>query len=415
VTTLSFRELPARLRNNLHNVLVHGASTVPLRRRRHAEVWADACAVIDLVRNAGGDLGPARRAVVAGPPSYDWLLAALACLFTGTELVALPETLGEADAAASLRGLPVDLVLADAPIATFACLADRPRVGLQGLARRAEAHHGPAIDVAPPASLVAFTSGSTSGAALKSFRVDLRSTAAFIEAFTAQFDLHHDDCWLVCHSFSHIVHLEYVLGGLLWGYDVAIVDVLRLLMNGAELRPSAVVTVPSVYEQLAQRIRRMQAKRGTPSPAPADAASPERRPLSPEAIAVVGDRIKVMVIGAAPSAAPLQRFLLDAGLPLYEGYGMSENFAYSHTNRPGDVRVGTVGRVAPGVEQRIDDNGEILVRSPSTMMGYFKDPEQTSAATSTEFSSSAATAACTCGVVRSPPSCRAWSMAAPAR
>jgi long-chain acyl-CoA synthetase len=353
-------DLPARMRGNLDNVLTHGASTVPLRRRRYAEVYTDACAAVDLVRRAGGRLGPEHRAVVTGGPSYAWLLAALACLFTGTELVALPETLDEREAAASLQGLPVDLVFADEPLASHACFEGLPRIALAGLPERAAQHRGPDIIHGSPATVIAFTSGSTSITKLKSFRVDLGSTAAFADAFTGAFGLGHDSLWLVCHSLSHIVHLEYVLGGLWWGYDVALVDVLRLLMNGAELRPSVLVTVPSVYEQLASRIRRARAKRASQVAARSRPSEP-RPALTEEAIAVIGDRIEVMVIGAAPSSAPLQHELLAAGLPLFEGYGMSE-LGMIACNVPGHARVGTVGRAWPGVDLRVDPDGTVLAR-----------------------------------------------------
>lgn len=375
----SLADLPARMRGNHANVLTHGASTVPLRQRRYAEIHRDACAVVDLVRRDGGCLGPDRRAVVTGAPSYGWLLAALACLFTGTELVALPETLDEREAAASLHGPSLDLIFADEPLAALACLQGRPRVALADLPERAEPHRGPDIDRCPRTRMIAFTSGSTSAAKLKSFRVELGSTAAFAEAFTGAFDLRHDDLWLVCHSLSHIVHLEYVLGGLWWGYDVALVDVMRLLMNGARLRPSVVVTVPSVYEQLAQRIRRARAK--LPPRVEDDGASGPRRALTPEAAAVIGDRTKVMIIGAAPSAAPLQRELLDAGLPLFEGYGMSE-LGMIACNVPGHARVGTVGRAWPGVELRVDSDGTVLARlGHARSTGYLNVPGSQSAET----------------------------------
>jgi long-subunit acyl-CoA synthetase (AMP-forming) len=56
---------------------------------------------------------------------------------------------------------------------------------------------------------------------------------------------------------------------------------------------------------------------------------------------------------------------------------MTENFSYSHANRAGLVRVGYVGNVQDGVEHRISPEGEVLVKSPSTMLGYFKAPELT--------------------------------------
>jgi long-subunit acyl-CoA synthetase (AMP-forming) len=60
-----------------------------------------------------------------------------------------------------------------------------------------------------------------------------------------------------------------------------------------------------------------------------------------------------------------------------EGYGMSENFAYSHVSYPGRTRVGYVGEPLPGVEHRISEIGEIEVKSPAGMMGYYKDDEKT--------------------------------------
>jgi len=58
---------------------------------------------------------------------------------------------------------------------------------------------------------------------------------------------------------------------------------------------------------------------------------------------------------------------------------MTENFAYSHVSMPGKSRVGYVGNTYPGVEHRIGDDGEILVKSPGDMMGYYKEPEMTRA------------------------------------
>ena len=81
--------------------------------------------------------------------------------------------------------------------------------------------------------------------------------------------------------------------------------------------------------------------------------------------------------GSAPIPPELIQWYLDLGLELLEGYGMSENFNYSHVSRPGQARVGYVGHTYPEVEHRLSEEGEILVKSPGSMLGYYKEPELT--------------------------------------
>lgn len=88
--------------------------------------------------------------------------------------------------------------------------------------------------------------------------------------------------------------------------------------------------------------------------------------------------VRVAATGSAPLPVSTIEWYRNLGLELLEGYGMTENVAYSHANQPGDNCPGTVGRPAEGVECRIDEeNGEILVKSPGNMVGYYKNPEKT--------------------------------------
>jgi long-subunit acyl-CoA synthetase (AMP-forming) len=84
---------------------------------------------------------------------------------------------------------------------------------------------------------------------------------------------------------------------------------------------------------------------------------------------------------AATGSAPIPDALLEwyrtLGLELFEGYAMTENFCVSHATRVGELRLGYVGRPVDTVEQRITDDGEVLVKSPGTMLGYFKAQELT--------------------------------------
>jgi long-chain acyl-CoA synthetase len=89
------------------------------------------------------------------------------------------------------------------------------------------------------------------------------------------------------------------------------------------------------------------------------------------------DKVKLAGSGSAPLSADVLDWYRNLGLELLEGYGMSENFAYSHMNKPGRSRTGYVGEPLPGVDVNISEQGEVLVKSPATMMGYYKDEEKT--------------------------------------
>ncbi len=82
--------------------------------------------------------------------------------------------------------------------------------------------------------------------------------------------------------------------------------------------------------------------------------------------------------GAAPMPVALLAWYRRLGLPVNEGYGMTENLALSHLTLPGRNQEGTVGPVYEGVEARIDpQTGEIQMRSSALMLGYYKEPEMT--------------------------------------
>ena len=86
------------------------------------------------------------------------------------------------------------------------------------------------------------------------------------------------------------------------------------------------------------------------------------------------------VSGAAPIAPEVLKFFMALGIPIYEAYALTENSAYATANRPGNVKLGTVGVPNPDCELRLSDEGEILTRHSGVFMGYFKNPEATAAA-----------------------------------
>jgi long-chain acyl-CoA synthetase len=89
------------------------------------------------------------------------------------------------------------------------------------------------------------------------------------------------------------------------------------------------------------------------------------------------DQAHTLITGAAPISMQVLRFFHALGLEVLEGYGMSENMTVTTVNRRGHARLGTVGQVVPGVELRIADDGEVLMRGDVVFAGYYKDHEAT--------------------------------------
>jgi long-chain acyl-CoA synthetase len=89
-------------------------------------------------------------------------------------------------------------------------------------------------------------------------------------------------------------------------------------------------------------------------------------------------KVRAAGSGAAPIAPEVLRFFFGIGVMIYEVYGMTENAAVATVNRPGRVKLGTVGEPQPGIELRIDEQtGEILTRHPGNFAGYWNKPDKT--------------------------------------
>ncbi len=93
--------------------------------------------------------------------------------------------------------------------------------------------------------------------------------------------------------------------------------------------------------------------------------------------AAFGGRVRACITGAAPTSLDILEFFWAAGLPVYEGYGMTEATVLTHITREGAVKLGTVGRVIPPCTCKVADDGEILLGGPLVFKGYYKNEDAT--------------------------------------
>ena len=145
-------------------------------------------------------------------------------------------------------------------------------------------------------------------------------------------------------------------------------DAPRLFEIAAQVRPTALLGVPRVWEKL-------HAALSTALPD----ASPDAVRAMPEqarhaVLARIGlDQCRVATTGAAPIDPAVIEFFQGLGLKISEGWGMTELTCAATYAGSGESRAGAVGKAFPGMEVRIADDGEVLVRGPLVMRGYYKD------------------------------------------
>lgn len=100
--------------------------------------------------------------------------------------------------------------------------------------------------------------------------------------------------------------------------------------------------------------------------------------------AALGGRVRALVSGGAPLAPELARFFYGAGMPVYQGYGLTESSPVISCNTPQANRIGSVGKPISGVSVRIAEDGEILASGPNVMRGYYNRPGETQEALETD-------------------------------
>jgi long-chain acyl-CoA synthetase len=174
-------------------------------------------------------------------------------------------------------------------------------------------------------------------------------------------------------------------------------DIAQLAQALAEVRPDIFVGVPRVYEKIRQQVilkatgfpkstvyrwalsvgraHRAETLAGT-QPAALSWKIADRLVFS-RVRAGMGGKAEEFISGGAPLGLELAEWYADIGIPIHEGYGLTETSPVIAVNTPGALKLGTVGKPLANVEVRIADDGEVLVRGPSVFKGYWNRPEET--------------------------------------
>lgn len=160
---------------------------------------------------------------------------------------------------------------------------------------------------------------------------------------------------------------------LFYGYTVYFSDTLATFPDDLRrARPTVFFAVPRIWTKFQQRVLEHinddQLQAMLDDPAQADA-------IRLKLLTSLGfEELRIGVSGAAPLSTSLIDWFKRLGVEILEGYAMSENLAYCHTTKSGMAKTGYVGTPSPYVECKLSEEGEILTKSPSNMMGYFKEP-----------------------------------------
>jgi long-chain acyl-CoA synthetase len=174
-------------------------------------------------------------------------------------------------------------------------------------------------------------------------------------------------------------------------------DIAQLAQALAEVQPAIFIAVPRVYEKIRQQVilktvgfpkseiyrwalsvgraHRAETVAGT-RPTALSWKIADRLVFS-RVRAGMGGKAEEFISGGAPLGRELAEWYADIGIPIHEGYGLTETSPVIAVNTPGAHKLGTVGKPLANVEVRIADDGEVLVRGPSIFKGYWNRPEET--------------------------------------
>lgn len=209
----------------------------------------------------------------------------------------------------------------------------------------------------------------------------------------------------ICHVFERMVVYLYMY----YGVQISFAESIETMMeNVQEVKPNVMTAVPRLYEKIYDKIYAKGAELSGIKKALFFWAIniglkyepygqngwwyEKQLGIASKLIfskwrAALGGELKLMVSGSAPLQARLARIFAAAGLPVMEGYGLTETSPVISVNaiQKKGLRFGTVGRVVDGVTVKIAEDGEILAKGPNIMLGYYKDEEKTASVMTGEY------------------------------
>nr|APD72118.1 non-ribosomal peptide synthetase 2 [Streptomyces sp.] len=314
------------------------------------------------------DLGIVRgeRIGILAANCLEWILLDLAALRLGAVTVGFdPAKFTTADPAL-LDRYRLRLLFTDRPAGAG---PDSPRVRALGEVVRLAAGAAagrvlpPVVYTPDEVTSLKLTSGSTGEP--KTLTAGVGSIDSDLLAVQEMFAHGPDDNLFVFLPLSVLQQRYWVYSALRFGHDVTISTYEAAFPALRQIRPTVVMGVPGFFETARKHI---EAQSGGPaSGGGAEAAGAAARRL-------FGDRIRYLWTGSAPASAGTLRFFAGAGLPIFEGYGLNETCIVAK-NHPGAHRVGSVGRVLPGKQVLLDDEGVIHVRGDHPVCrGYEQAP-----------------------------------------
>jgi long-subunit acyl-CoA synthetase (AMP-forming) len=229
------------------------------------------------------------------------------------------------------------------------------------------------------------------------------------DALGAVLDVRSDDRTTSYLPSAHIADRLMGLYNQEWyGLQVTVVsDVREIAAALADARPTVWAAVPRVWEKLkaavefavtheqdetkrqalqwalsvaAKRAAALVADEPLPDDVAAEWAQADELVLSKLREKLGLDQLRWAVSGAAPIPRETLAFFVGIGIPIAEVWGMSELSCVASVSHPSQARLGSVGKLLPGLESKIADDGEFLVRGPLVMKGYRKEPDKTAEA-----------------------------------